>query len=92
MKAYEGDGGPLERSKTTPRGPKIGKTKFWMQRAKSYTPKTINIAGKMFQKRNKFRIDKNKFSIINNCVPNKKLINFKIDQKKIFVTMAINNI
>ena len=34
IKVYEGDGGPLERSKTTPRGPKIGKTTFGTQGAK----------------------------------------------------------
>ena len=50
MKVYEGDGGPLERSKTTPRGPKIGKTTFWTQIAKYDTPKTMNITGKSFKK------------------------------------------
>ena len=49
-KVYEGDGGPLERSKSTPRGSKIGKTTFWTQRAKEDTPGTINIAGKSFKK------------------------------------------
>ena len=39
MTVGEGDGGPLERSKTTPRGPKIGKTTFWTQRAKKDIPK-----------------------------------------------------
>ena len=44
-----------------------------------------------YAKRNKFRIDKNKFSIINNCVPNKKLINFKIDQKNLNASINIGN-
>ena len=50
MKVYEGDGGPLETSKTTPRGPKLGKTTFWTQRAKEDIQKTINIARKKFPK------------------------------------------
>ena len=33
-KVYESDGGQLERSKSTPRGSKIGKTTIWTQRAK----------------------------------------------------------
>ena len=35
-----------------------------------------------YAKKNKFRMNKNKFSIINNSVPNMKLINFKIRSKK----------
>jgi len=44
-----------------------------------------------YAKKNKFRIDKNKFSIINNSVPNKKLINFEIDQKNLNASINIRN-
>ncbi len=44
-----------------------------------------------YAKRNKFKIDKNKFSIINNSVPNNKLINFKIDKKNLNALINIRN-
>ena len=44
-----------------------------------------------YAKKNKFIIDKKKFSIINNSVPNKKLINFKIDQKNLNASINIRN-
>ena len=44
-----------------------------------------------YAKKNNFRFDKNKFSIINNSVPNKKLINFKINQKNLNASINIRN-
>ena len=44
-----------------------------------------------YAKKNKFIIDKKKFSIINNAVPNKKLINFEIEQKNLNASINIRN-
>ena len=51
----------------------------------------VSASEKDYAKKNKFIIDKNKFSIINNSVPNKKLINFKIDQKNLNASINIKN-
>jgi len=44
-----------------------------------------------YAKKNKFSIDENKFSIINNSVPNMELIDFKEDQKKLNDSLNIKN-
>ena len=44
-----------------------------------------------YAKKNKFTIDKNKFSIIYNSVPNMELIDFKADQKNLNASLNIKN-